>query len=597
MFNTRFFILIVTCCVIILFTGEVFCNGLNAEITISEPEADYFEPGDTLTVTLILTDNDGNALRVDRYNNNGLRYIDLWVSGPRQNYLSVEPYVLYIILNLQNGFNDDAGFNPETGEMRIILPDDLESMGTYTVFFGCDRRVNNRNYNSYPIADFQVGQTRPTVTASYTYLTCNSPECHLNPSQHGFSDLTTCVICHTHDYDTPWNVIEHERRGHQESGVTDVCHNCHRVNAGINRISRQACFSCHEVCENVDEDVDNELCLDCHDHDNSDRWIYEGHNEPYPHTPDAFNLLEPAHNDWIEEPFVLLSWEASDDDDNNDSLTYQVELSLDPEFEDYQVYDVQNSTRFVVIDLQEDAYYLWRVKAIDLNTNGIYSNQTRRFQTAEPQPPSPFRLLFPMDGDTAVYREGYRLGVQWERSVDPDPESELEYEAYFHLTYDTQDSLLVYGGIVRDNLNFDLLDSMGMDHWESYVSIEWWVDAIAGDDTVRCETPFMHYITPNPSDAPELGINLPTDYSVSAVYPNPFNSNVNIVVGLPIPSNLDVSIYSLSGQKTAQIAQGCFTVGIYKLQFQANDLPCGIYFIRWDISGEMKGTQKVLLLK
>ena len=318
--------------------GSANADRLNAELTVAEPDGEFYEPGETVTATLVLTDDNDNVLRVDEYRNNGLNYISLWVSGPRQHHLSVRPYVDRRILTQANGFNRNAGLDPETGEIEINLPDDLPGTGSFTIFIECWRRVNNVNYGKHPVAHFQVNQRRPTYTASDDYLTCNVAECHMNIGQHGFQDLTTCVLCHTHDYNTPWNRIEHDRPRHQDNGV-EICHECHRANARINNINRVSCYSCHDPCEEAPDDADYAACLNCHEHDNSDEWIYETHDEPYPEPPSEFDLLEPDSGAVLDTSVINLSWERSRETDNDDYVRYNVELATDPDFENATWFD------------------------------------------------------------------------------------------------------------------------------------------------------------------------------------------------------------------------------------------------------------------
>ncbi len=191
--------IIVFLLVLTLSSGLV-ADPLNVNLTVSEPEEEYFEPGGDLTVTLNITNDNDQFLRVDQFRDNGLFHVMLWVSGPRQNFLIVQPYLNLRILNENQGYNAMDDFNPINGEMTIYLPDDLEP-GTYTILFHVRRRAGNRTYILYPYIDFQVGQVEQTFTQSLSYLTCNRPECHDGVSLHGTADTTNCAICHAYDYE------------------------------------------------------------------------------------------------------------------------------------------------------------------------------------------------------------------------------------------------------------------------------------------------------------------------------------------------------------------------------------------------------------
>ncbi len=179
------------------------------------------------------------------------------------------------------------------------------------------------------------------------------------------------------------------------------CSGCHRANAAIGNISRRACFTCHEPCRNVDEGVDNELCLDCHVHDYNDEWIYRFHDEPLPQPPDGFDLLEPEHNGWVEHEWLILDWESARDPDRNDLITYRVEVSENEDFEEYQSFDAAENTEFVMFDIPDSSYFLWRVKALDLNTDGDDSTQCETafeaYITPNPNESAPYNSPIPTE--------------------------------------------------------------------------------------------------------------------------------------------------------------------------------------------------------
>ncbi|MBT7787960.1 MAG: T9SS type A sorting domain-containing protein [Calditrichaeota bacterium] len=577
-----------------LLAGKIFAFGLNVELDLAVPEGGFYVPGDTLVASLVLTDNDDNILRAD-VPEDQVRELELYVSGPRQNYMTVEPYYLYQIKSVQNGFDADAGYNPETGELQIYLPEDLGGFGTYTIFLEIHRRSNNRWFDAYPQLDFQVGQVEPTTTFSNLYLSCGTEECHENPSEHDIEDITSCVICHTHNSEFPWNAIEHNREVHVEEEV-EVCCSCHLAHADINKISRQACFTCHPVCQNVDEDIDNEECFNCHDHPNDD-FIYTGHSEPIPLHPEPFDLSEPSHQTWVEGNEINLAWNSTEDFDTSDVVTYELEVSQDPDFAEYDLYRCGDLNRFWAVDLQPDAYYLWRVRAVDWNTEGRYSTQTWRFQTAEPQPPTAFSLVFPVDGDTARAAEDLRFGVMWQTSYDPDPESILSYTVYYQIQADSLDTTLVYNSGDINDMNISILDSIGIRYWENFIQGSWWVDAISGLDTTRCDSAFSFYITPNPNGVFDSPVNFPQDLAVTSPYPNPFNSTVHIGVTLPITQNVRASLFDVKGSEVGVIVNGPMAGGSHVLKFSAGNLTSGLYLVRINVVGQTPIARKVLLVR
>ncbi|MDP8208610.1 MAG: T9SS type A sorting domain-containing protein [Candidatus Electryonea clarkiae] len=89
----------------------------------------------------------------------------------------------------------------------------------------------------------------------------------------------------------------------------------------------------------------------------------------------------------------------------------------------------------------------------------------------------------------------------------------------------------------------------------------------------------------------------PTDYDLEEVFPNPFNSMTTISVGLPISSELKLSVYNITGQEVAVLANERYAVGYHQLTFNANELPSGIYFIRASVPDKMDQVRKIVLVR
>lgn len=90
---------------------------------------------------------------------------------------------------------------------------------------------------------------------------------------------------------------------------------------------------------------------------------------------------------------------------------------------------------------------------------------------------------------------------------------------------------------------------------------------------------------------------LPCTFALYSVYPNPFNSQLAILLDLPREQFTEVALWDIAGRLVAEIYNGQLTPGRNRLSWQAqSDLPSGIYLLR--ISGRA-GTEirKVLHLK
>ncbi|MBT7787961.1 MAG: T9SS type A sorting domain-containing protein [Calditrichaeota bacterium] len=465
-------------CIAILFsTQTLFAQGVTADLQIANPDGGHYDSGDSFIATLLIFDEDGNNLRIDQFEDNGLRVLELWVSGPRHNYNSVGRYVEFVILSTRNGFNGNSGFDPETGEIEIELPRNGLENGTYTVIFEIERQFQNGILNIFPYADFQVGQDEPTITNSIRYLSCNSDDCHEAPSQHNTDDLTNCIICHTHDYNFPWDDIMHSLREHQDNDVEGDCTDCHRANADIDKYGFTACTSCHRDTGHGHPYAN---CNDCH-------WgeIYRWMNEFTPSSPRAFDLVSPDNRDEIEGQPVSLSWEESPNNDEGDIITYEVKLGLDSRFRNYVTFDAGESTSIDIDGIDYNRNYYWRVRASDLNQLGRNSSQNWRFSVVVP-------------GQTIAFRNGWNLisfnisPVEEFWTIEDGPDVELIVE---QLRID-EDNLPVE--IVKDELGRFFVPEFGFN------SILYWnlEDGYQVKTTAEIESTFEGSLIPADTDIP-----------------------------------------------------------------------------------------------
>jgi hypothetical protein len=406
-------ILLSTLLILCLFSGTASAQFINGEINIPVHERGYYEPGEQVVVNFRVTDQNGNRLPLNGGDEGTLRGVWLWVAGPRQEYYLVQPYQNFWIRSNNNGFNQNAPVNVQRDEVTLTIPNDLVLTGTYTVLFNCNRNYQNNWYGLYTYGHFQVGQSEVTECESHSFMTCNRQGCHQNRSLHGTADTLNCVVCHAYDYALPWNAVMHDLRAHENAG-NDDCSMCHRANGGVNNYSHNGCFTCHEyqnaadVCERAEEHE----CAECHDDD-----IYREHDEWPPSTPDEFDLLQPENDSVVQNRQTSLRWAASREHDEEDILSYEVELTRNEDFQNKQIFKMGDLRQLDVEDLEQGATYWWRVRADDINTVGTYSNQTWSFRTGTP-------------GQTIELIEGWNMisinirpvEQYWERDVEEGPD-------------------------------------------------------------------------------------------------------------------------------------------------------------------------------
>jgi parallel beta-helix repeat protein len=93
-----------------------------------------------------------------------------------------------------------------------------------------------------------------------------------------------------------------------------------------------------------------------------------------------------------------------------------------------------------------------------------------------------------------------------------------------------------------------------------------------------------------------LAANLPTEYALNSPYPNPFNPTTNISYQLPKDSNIKLAVYDVMGREVAMLVDEYKSAGTYNVNFDANNLVSGVYFVRLE-AGDFWQVQKVVLMK
>ncbi len=92
---------------------------------------------------------------------------------------------------------------------------------------------------------------------------------------------------------------------------------------------------------------------------------------------------------------------------------------------------------------------------------------------------------------------------------------------------------------------------------------------------------FMPEYTPGAPNAGPNGIeNHVSNISTVKSYPNPFFENTSIEFALKKSDNVKISVYNISGEEVAVLANKRFDAGKHVIDFDANDLPSGIYLVK-----------------
>jgi hypothetical protein len=94
---------------------------------------------------------------------------------------------------------------------------------------------------------------------------------------------------------------------------------------------------------------------------------------------------------------------------------------------------------------------------------------------------------------------------------------------------------------------------------------------------------------------------LPSEYSLGANHPNPFNAVCEIPFALPADSRVRIEIFDIEGREISTVVNGDFSAGMHKAVWNGKDsfgrdVPTGIYLYKMEAGGFAK-TRRMLLVK
>lgn len=90
---------------------------------------------------------------------------------------------------------------------------------------------------------------------------------------------------------------------------------------------------------------------------------------------------------------------------------------------------------------------------------------------------------------------------------------------------------------------------------------------------------------------------IPEGFSLEQNYPNPFNpaTNINYTVGMT--SVISISVYDMTGKEVAVLLNESKPAGRYSVEWDAANMPSGVYFYKLTINGSQSIEKKMVLVK
>ena len=154
----------------------------------------------------------------------------------------------------------------------------------------------------------------------------------------------------------------------------------------------------------------------------------------------------------------------------------------------------------------------------------------------------------------------------------------------------------------QTSLKFDFVDYTG--RVDSATDLTKWV-FLKSETDLRQE--LSQYVAPLTSDqmaklsmavSVKDGISLiPSNFMLLQNYPNPFNPTTTIEFHLPKETNVTLKIYNSAGiEVKTLISNARYSAGIHKVNFDASNLPSGVYIYKL-MTPEFNDMKKMVLIK
>ena len=89
---------------------------------------------------------------------------------------------------------------------------------------------------------------------------------------------------------------------------------------------------------------------------------------------------------------------------------------------------------------------------------------------------------------------------------------------------------------------------------------------------------------------------IPQDYALNQNYPNPFNPTTALEFALPEAGKISLTVFNINGREVAVLVNETASAGYHKVEWNAGNLPSGVYFYRLTAPG-FTDVKKMILLK
>jgi len=219
---------------------------------------------------------------------------------------------------------------------------------------------------------------------------------------------------------------------------------------------------------------------------------------------------------------------------------------------------------------------------IDSLVNGVYTIDIYVNNSADAPPSKPIGLTVLSDAIS------HSISLVWQSNIEPDISSyeisreNVSKENKWEVIGSTKETSFidnsVYYTSYRGAVNYKIRAKDKQNLYSVYSDIQ----------TMNIE-PYRKI-----TNADE--INSIKEYKLNQNYPNPFNPSTTIKYSIPKSSLVTLKVYDILGKEIATLVNEEKTAGNYQVEFNAANLPSGVFFYRIQ-AGSFNQVRKMLLIK
>ncbi len=139
---------------------------------------------------------------------------------------------------------------------------------------------------------------------------------------------------------------------------------------------------------------------------------------------------------------------------------------------------------------------------------------------------------------------------------------------------------------------------------------ETWITLSLNKDEVFPEYRTFYEVTSDDRDEREIQIvitdeyndvetddnqNIPKEFTITSVYPNPFNSTSKINFKMPSAGHVTVNVFDISGRLVRNIAEQTYGTGHHTLEWKGEGLSGGVYFTHISVGNRSEYVKMILM--